>query len=123
MKEINGISMVPIPGDYTVQTKNDCGLSAMSEIFVLSVTGVEEEISKAIRVYPNPTDGKLYIEVPLNVKCQGITLINVNGQIELGKASSDQSTIELNVGSLTKGLYILQIQTLNQIIYKKILIK
>lgn len=86
---------------------------------------VNETVSPEIlKVYPIPTNGKLFIEgVKTNSKTT-ITILDQSGRSikELRPASFDGGRIDVDVSSLSNGIYFVKIQTLDQIITRKIVV-
>ncbi len=74
-------------------------------------------------VYPNPTSGKIYIQVPASLRgIASISLIDPQGRIVLNREYQDENTIyELEYS--IPGLYFLQIKPINSPpILKKIIV-
>jgi len=80
----------------------------------LLVDVIDVEIAESGKVYPNPTNSELYLE--LETKVAGnlkAVITNLNGQIQasynLGRAVSGNNSNTLDVQNLAKGMYILNI--------------
>jgi hypothetical protein len=88
-------------------------------------TTIKETVTpELLKVYPIPTNGKLFIEgVKANSKTT-ITILDQSGRSvkELRPASFDGGRIDVDVSSLSNGVYFVKIQTLEQIITRKILV-
>ena len=79
---------------------------------------VKENIIKNIKIYPNPTEGIIYIDDP--EKLLKIDLYNIEGKL----CSSYKATNKLNFSNLEQGIYIMKLTTkFNQIIFNKIVIQ
>jgi hypothetical protein len=77
-----------------------------------------------LKVYPIPTNGKLFIEgVKANSKAT-ITFLDQSGRSvkELRSSSFDGGRIDVDVSSLSNGVYFVKIQTLEEIITRKIVV-
>jgi uncharacterized repeat protein (TIGR03803 family) len=62
--EADGQSYVPpMPGTYTVQTIIDDCTSEISEPMEVLITGLQDEVSMGMKVYPNPVLSELYVEL------------------------------------------------------------
>ncbi len=70
----------------------------------------EELANRTIKIYPNPTEGQLKVEVSdfEGSKSVGLTIVNMQGQIVL-KKKMNSATEELDMSGEASGLYILQI--------------
>ena len=73
-------------------------------------------------VYPNPTNGQLFVEVPGNDNEVTIQLSDLEGNVMIEKRTHFASRIELNTSSLEKGFYILSITDGISVKTEKILI-
>jgi endonuclease I len=72
------------------------------------------------KVYPNPSSDKI-IHIASNFELNEIMVFNMNGQALMQKAvDSNQLTLDLN--HLSAGVYILKMQTADQIAYKKLVL-
>lgn len=82
----------------------------------LSVATFDTEV---FSVYPNPTNGDIvYINTKNNVEITSIQVFDITGKLVIQEANS---TNEINVQGLQKGMYILQLKSGNQTINKKII--
>ena len=84
-----------------------------------------DTLLQEIKVYPNPTKGSLYIAwKQINSKeALNISLINYSGQPVLQKQVNAPTALEeLNINNFAEGIYVLQLQQGNVVIYKKIII-
>lgn len=84
---------------------------------------ISENLMEFVRIYPNPTQN--YITIQLTNEIVGETkmdLFDVQGRKIISK-NTFQNTEELNLSSLTGGIYFLSIQNKNHKIIKKIILK
>ena len=104
---------------YSVTAKYQDRLSAPSYLLVtVGVLGVEETQDE-ISVYPNPTNGVLFVETPFSVSQYRV--FNLTGQqILSGKASG---TLQIDFSGQSKGLYVLQVLGEGQTMMKKIVVQ
>lgn len=77
----------------------------------------EESASLAISVFPNPSTGQLTIITPKNNGAIKAEIVDLQGKIVFSKDLSNNSEIanqhQLNVSSLAKGIYVLNLSTLS----------
>jgi endonuclease/exonuclease/phosphatase family metal-dependent hydrolase len=97
---------------FTVDTDRD--LIANFEI----ETAIDKSASQDLRVYPNPTDGKLFIE---GSEIHSIELFDIRGTKKLAIFSDNEQTI-LDLSSLTNGLYIIKATTAKGVSFQKIVL-
>lgn len=83
--------------------------------FTIGCVSVEEISLPAI--YPNPTDGMLNIDLEGS---KNISLINVTGQKVFEMATTSQ---QIDVSSLTSGVYFLEVQTENQLFRNTLILR
>lgn len=86
-------------------------------------TGIEPEsiAAAAVRLYPNPASDLLYIESDMEIK--QVTVFNAIGKIVMQHSSVNNPRLQLNVGSLTPGLYMIKVDNEDQSSMNKLLKK
>lgn len=84
----------------TVSVNNSC----------CRITGIQAaSLSSGIKVYPSPAKNLLVVEIA-NLKSDQIQMYDINGKLILRETTNDkQSRYEMNVGNLSRGIYILKI--------------
>ncbi len=84
----------------------------------LSFENIDKE--QKLEIFPNPAHDKINIKLPTNFKPTGIIIIN-----SLGKKCLDYSSYsnEINIGSLSKGVYIIEILSERQTLKSKLIIQ
>lgn len=88
-------------GAYLVNVTDANGCVGQSQIFFVNNVGiVNTAIGRAIRIYPNPTSGQLYVQSPVNVS---LVLRDVTGKAVLKEQNKDA----LNLEPLADGMYLL----------------
>ncbi len=99
---------------YTYTDTNGCVASDTQSVTVLLPNGILiEEIFSFISIYPNPSDGKFFIELNSSSPKNNLTLsiFNLLGKEIYKKEFSSfqsQKNILINAEELTKGNYLLQ---------------
>jgi zinc-dependent metalloproteinase lipoprotein len=111
---------------YRVRAYKNLSFSAYSNVSnnnISRLTAIDDELSKALSVYPNPAVSNF------TVKLEGIakkdvkaTLYNALGQEIQQKAITTQE-ITFSTNSLQKGVYLLRIQTDNGLVNRKVVIE
>ena len=66
-------------------------------------------IKQNIRLYPNPTFGRIYISNPNNLELKSIEVYNIYGQ----KLFDDIQNNKTDIQNLTRGMYMVKIEGLN----------
>ena len=87
------------------------------------ITGIEQlSISpKSFSVYPNPTTKNIYIENS-DMQIKSISIQSMSGQI-MNIDYSIESKILLDLSQLPKGIYLMGLETTDQLGFEKIIIK
>ncbi len=90
----------------TVTNAENCTQKVCKQVhFSIGIT----ELNRNIKIYPNPTDHTLYIESSSEL-LNGLTLTDLNGRI-LYRTNVYSNLGRIDVSGLSKGLYLLTIQT------------
>ncbi|MEX1191363.1 MAG: T9SS type A sorting domain-containing protein [Brumimicrobium sp.] len=91
-------------GAYYVVTSNNGLCKDTSEIFELTNLGVNTEVKKPVRIYPNPTNDILTIEKKGNFNA---SLSDLNGR--LISNYDGENILVINTAELAKGIYIITV--------------
>ena len=95
-------------GEHVLQVKiKQSGVNLDYIAFKEIVTGVSEVTTNESKVYPNPANTLIQIDAPQN---SSYTLLDVTGQQVLSGVTTTNTTI-LNMGSLSKGIYYLKMES------------
>ena len=98
-----------------------CGFG-LFERLIPEFTGLEQiNDDFKVTVYPNPTNQFLNIEH--DIKIDKIRILNVFGSIIRIVEVEDSPLSRLDMQQITTGIYILEIQTKNRVLVKKILVQ
>lgn len=115
-------------GWYALQVFNMEGCFAFSDSVYLSVTGVEELLEAGLLVYPNPVDE--YFIVGLkdgHLHADELTLYATDGSVvsglEIVGYSSNDAWVQVNLGGLSPGVYLLTVRTDNRQYRHKIIVQ
>ncbi|QHT67189.1 T9SS type A sorting domain-containing protein [Rhodocytophaga rosea] len=117
-----------IPGKYTVRVKNqqDC-LSDLSAPFTYVLTATDSYLSTLIKVYPNPTTGKISIILPADFGQEvEISVWDALGRNVMNKnltTNSNQYKEVFDLSTEKSGVYLLKIQTSKGVTFRRIIKK
>ncbi|WP_310991542.1 T9SS-dependent M36 family metallopeptidase [Aequorivita marina] len=67
-------------------------------------------IEDSFIVYPNPSNGQIFIKTKLDVGAANITIYDINGRKVFGQQLELRNITEIDAGSLDSGLYLVQIE-------------
>jgi len=110
---------------------NDCGEGDFSELLAVNVANTfgldENESGLGIAVYPNPNSGNFRIELSAYKSTKvKMRLYNASGEPAWGPVEAEinsKLSLPVKVASLSKGIYLLQLETDMGISNRKIIIK
>jgi hypothetical protein len=86
-------------------------------LYSTGTTAVNALRPSEVAVYPNPANDLMYVE--MNEKMSEVKFINITGQV-IYREPVRSSRHEINVGSFTPGIYVLQVTTDNGLFTKKV---
>lgn len=106
-------------GDYQVEVTNENGCSKISDGFL----GINKPLLFSdIKLYPNPVNDVVHIEIPqLNDKAS-LSLISITGKVISTQTVSGSHT-QIPVNGLAKGVYFVKISTNNATVVRKVIKK
>ncbi len=113
------------PGVYDVclKTTSPCGEDSSCQTVVVSALGSNSS-DNSIAVFPNPTDGRIWIEKRTSNQIQEVQVIDIRGRIVRSfPISTSWKTKKLDLGLLESGIYFLMIRSSNGIIRKTLVIE
>lgn len=77
---------------------------------ILTDTGLPTELSAgAIRLYPNPAEER--VTISSTAALRSVEILDLFGRTVLKRTQLQQSTLQLDVADLAKGLYLVQVRT------------
>lgn len=125
-KTFTSTSMVA--GNYNIKVvAKDTANISISDIFSLKIAAAPTSITsiecKEIKVYPNPTNESIFINLNKISACTQIELINVKGNTVYSNNFLNTDNIKINVSNYDSGMYIVRIKIENVVYNKKIFIK
>ena len=102
-----------LPGDYTVDVTDDnnCGPVVSNNLKVSFPDAINDDLAnRKIKMYPNPTSDKIFIEIDYNDNFT-LSILSISGQILLSKEikSSGITIEEIDLSRYSKGIYFIRI--------------
>lgn len=120
------LSGISTEGDYFLAFFENDGYNELSDRFyfevvnTLGVDSVEKEKNK-ITIYPNPSMGIAYIKAKSEIT--QVEVYDMNGQLVNIQKQINQTTTTLNLKAVSKGMYIIKVQTNGTWVSQKLLLK
>jgi type IX secretion system substrate protein/carboxypeptidase family protein len=105
---------------YISALYSQCESDTLGYVCETFYNGGEEKLTSALKIYPNPTNEKVWIVSPLAI--ERITIVNNIGNVVKDLLINDQTNIEVEVSGLEPGIYILKVVTAKGTTMKKITI-
>lgn len=106
-------------GELPCGTVENGQLEEYYAIVSTDVTGIADETTAKLNIYPNPTDGILHVG-GADVDAQKYQLYSVDGRL-VQEGNVLEATIDIS--SQAKGMYILKIETKDSVIQKMVILK
>ena len=108
----NNASFTPLAsGNYAVVV-SDNGCSDTSDCIAMTIVNIEQVQSVGqFSIYPNPTTGRLNINLGKRAKNISLEIVNVTGQVIFANQTKEAELIDINISHLDSGIYFVRIQT------------
>jgi uncharacterized repeat protein (TIGR01451 family) len=108
--ETNSSFTATVNGSYAVEVSEN-GCTDTSACFTISTIGVtENSFGENIRIYPNPSNGKLFIDLGRNTEKMNVSVKNAIGQIVYSETYQNKNILELNL-NVERGIYFLELMS------------
>ncbi|MEO1031776.1 MAG: T9SS type A sorting domain-containing protein [Bacteroidota bacterium] len=126
-ESLRNLSADDISGAGDVHTRSTsvvaCGSPLMLDFdcSVLSVSS--QELSAAISIYPNPSNGRVYINNSGFITLDSASIYDVNGRLILRKELADTPLNQIDLTTMSKGVYFLMVSSDDASITEKIVIE
>ena len=88
----------------------------------VTANGISENSRSALNYYPNPATNNVTVETNADENYT-ISIKNMNGQVVLNRKSSGLSSVVLDVCPLSKGIYLLEVQSSKQTNIQKLVVE
>ncbi len=110
---------------WTVTDYSGFSSYCFTEIIVNGANNIDKFSEITFNIYPNPTNSILFIQIPnlLNSKIiKDINLFDISGKevLKIGD-NLNQSEIKIDLSELSNGIYFIEINTIEQVFYSKII--
>jgi PKD repeat protein len=108
-------------GNYTVTVTDDNGCEAQSTVSVGSNVGINDlELAEAINLYPNPTSGVVFADLPSELDIIDVTITDMVGR-QISKVNVIGKTrVSLDFSFYTEGVYHMNFYTSKSKATKKV---
>lgn len=104
----------------TLTIKDECDNELVFTTEFDCLIGIKDiEADKVISLYPNPAKNQINIEYPESLNIQNLKIVNILGQDVYVASVNNDSSIQLDVSSLTSGIYYIHVNTQEGTIIRK----
>lgn len=116
-------------GNLTVMGQNSCGNGTVSPAFVITnYVGIDDQNANSLSysIYPNPTKGKISVEINGVSEKLELQVYNLQGEIIKAQklANNKQSqTTEIDLSNYAKGIYFVKIISNNFVKVEKVVLQ
>jgi len=76
-----------------------------------------------VKIFPNPSNGKVNVEINKNYSEANISVLDLSGKIIYNETLSKNNSKEIDLSSYAKGMYIIQLDVDNEKIVTKVIIE
>jgi len=90
-------------GDRLGNCSQSCGSAKGTE-----PTAMDEVLGEEFHVYPNPSTGVFFVEIPHDIKADRIIVMDMAGKVIDSKANAE-GKVQFNMSGLAKGIYMVQV--------------
>jgi len=97
------------------------GISAISGFVVNAATGIPESFAENVRIYPNPAENELFIDLADDTKTRAV-ITDMSGK-EIHSVNLSEMHNRLDIQALRKGIYFLKLKNDKFEIVEKIVVK
>ncbi len=120
---------ISTPGNYNVVVTNSYGCSTSSSTYYLTPTGLDDLTNSlsGFEIYPNPSSGEFTINFQLaNIQNINLTVSDMLGKVvyleKLDKFTGNYNH-KLDLPQQSKGVYLVEIDSENQAVHKRVIVK
>lgn len=97
-----------ISGNYSVQVSDGNGCSATSQSIAVTVSAITSVQGNSFSVYPNPAHSLLHVVFTQGLQESVLSLYDITGRQLLEENIDNQSQVDLNVSTLSPGIYFIK---------------
>lgn len=90
-------------GDRLGNCSQSCGSAKGTEAIAMG-----EVLGEEFRVYPNPSTGVFFVEIPHDIKAERIVVMDIAGKVIDSKTNAE-GKVQFNMSGLAKGIYMVQV--------------
>lgn len=97
-------------GTYAVELDNNNGCVDTSACFTISEVGISEMNALNMTIFPNPASNELQIQLNNSTENCQVRILDANGKVAM-ESSTQSSYFTLDISTLDKGFYLVEINS------------
>ncbi len=111
-------------GDYLVEITDDNGCLIVSNVITVeSITGVvEPDWAKDLILTPNPTSGKLYLQLPNLSDNALVEVFEITGKVIEVQIEDFGNSFQFDLGDTANGMYLIQVTVAEESITRRVVV-
>jgi hypothetical protein len=117
--EYHDINSSPITSRAFYPSDNTFNINLKHDLFIASI---ENSKNNKLRLYPNPTMERLYVELPLKLNPYDVLVFDTNGKTISIPIDINEHVLILNTQTLASGQYILQLSENTNVVRESFII-
>ena len=122
----NGMHLVP--GDYTISVTpyskdNAEGVEGTTVTRFFKILGSNDFMASKILLYPNPATREIYLENKENKESISGQILDLSGRVVMNIPENWDGKEALNISTLSKGIYLMKLQSGDKQITKKLIVQ
>ncbi|MGL2962990.1 T9SS type A sorting domain-containing protein [Flavobacterium sp. RSB2_4_14] len=120
------LDLTPYVGQSNVQIRyqyvaNDADSLSIDDFLVDGTLGISDFLSNKFSTYPNPATSLVNISNTSNILLTNVNITDINGRIVKTMKVNNLTEVQMNIGELNSGVYIMNIDTDSGKVVKKII--
>lgn len=110
-------------GSYTCVVSGTCGNETSNTAILTILTTINDISDNQLAVYPNPSDGKFFVDFGTDAMNGKMYVIDETGRIIMYRIIENENTIMIDLTNRAQGYYFLKVDTEDQSFYSRLILK
>jgi hypothetical protein len=119
----SGMVTVDIPANVVYDMLGNWNASSDQWSISYTITSIDQLVEMGINIFPNPTSGMLNVEFQEQFGTLDITVSDLAGRIVYNKVLAKSDNISIDLGHLSKGIYIVKLSVDKQDLVFRLIIE
>lgn len=120
---MSNIVTVSVPADVVTDIIGNSNSASNEWSTMFTVTSVENLAANGLIVYPNPSDGHIMVNFDKQFKKAILSVYDITGKLLESKVLTQTKSAQVDLSSLSKGIYILKINIDGKEVNSKLIIE